>query len=53
MSLFRKAGKKFEETKQAFMVGNDDTFRCESCEHEMDEKSEYCPNCGSSSVIEL
>lgn len=50
MSLFRKAGKTFEEKKQAFLDGDDPGFACRSCEERVAEAYEYCPHCGEASV---
>lgn len=50
MSLFRKAGKKFEETKQSFMAGTDAEYVCRSCEKPVMEDHEYCPHCGEKTV---
>lgn len=49
MSLFRKAGKKFEETKQKF-TGDEEGYVCEACGTALDEDYEYCPHCGESAV---
>ena len=49
MSLFRKAGEKFQETKQAF-IGTEIEYVCRSCQEGVSEKSEYCPHCGEETV---
>ncbi|MFC7166085.1 hypothetical protein [Halospeciosus flavus] len=53
MSLFRKAGKKFEEAKQAFDgdgAETDTTYVCRSCEKSVAENHQYCPHCGEETV---
>lgn len=50
MSLFRKAGQKFEETKRSF-VGGDDSFVCEDCEESVDGDYDHCPHCGADAVV--
>lgn len=50
MSLFEKAGKKFEETKRTFVDGNEAEYVCRSCEKSVAENYEYCPHCGEESV---
>jgi len=49
MSLFRKAGKKFEETKRSVIDG-EAAYVCRSCEEGVGEDYEYCPHCGEASV---
>lgn len=54
MSLFRKAGEKFEETKRAFVDGDGPEsgaeYVCRSCEETVSDDHEYCPHCGEDSV---
>lgn len=50
MSLFEKAGKKFEETKQSFLDGTDAEYVCRACEESVVENYEYCPHCGEETV---
>lgn len=50
MSLFKKAGEKFEETKQAFASGADSGYVCRACEEPVAEDHTYCPHCGEESV---
>lgn len=52
MSLFRKAGAKFEETKRAFIDGDEagDQYVCHSCKESVAEDDEYCPHCGDDAV---
>lgn len=50
MSLFRKAGEKFEETKRIFTDSEEREFICQSCEEPMAENHEYCPHCGEAAV---
>lgn len=50
MNLFRKAGKKFEETKQTFMDGKESEYVCHSCKEPVDEDYEYCPHCGEDAI---
>ena len=50
MGLFRKAGEKFEETKQAFVGGGDADHVCTSCEEAVDGDYTYCPHCGEETV---
>lgn len=50
MSLFEKAGKKFEETKQTFVDGKGAEYVCRSCEEPVAENYEYCPHCGERTV---
>ena len=49
MSLFRKAGKKFEETKKSVLDG-DPAYVCRACEGAVDDDYEYCPHCGEAAV---
>lgn len=48
MGLFRKAGKKFEETKRTVLGDDDSKFQCGSCGEPLSEDFEYCPHCGES-----
>lgn len=50
MSLFRKAGEKFEETKQAFTGGGKSEHVCHSCGEPVDDDHEHCPHCGEEPV---
>lgn len=50
MDLFRKAGEKFEETKQSFMEGKDTPYVCRSCEEPVDDNYDHCPHCGKETV---
>ncbi len=50
MSLFRKVGEKFEETKQSFISGAELEYVCTACEKPVDEDHEHCPHCGERSV---
>lgn len=46
MDIFRKAGRKFEETKQSVM-GEEDEILCEECGEPVPEDVAYCPECGA------
>ena len=50
MSLFSDAGRKFEDTKQAFTSSEGAKYVCASCEKPVDENYEYCPHCGEETV---
>lgn len=50
MSLFKKAGKKFEEAKQTFADGKEAEYVCQSCKEPVSENYEYCPHCGEETV---
>lgn len=50
MSLFRKAGEKFEETKRAFTNAREPAYVCRSCEEPVSEDYEHCPHCGEAAV---
>lgn len=50
MSLFKKAGKKFEEAKETFVDGKEAEYVCRSCEKLVSENYEYCPHCGEETV---
>lgn len=50
MSLFRKAGKKFEETKQSVLETNKAKYQCQSCGEIVEEPFEYCPHCGDAAI---
>ena len=50
MSLFKKAGEKFEETKQSFMSGRETDYVCCACEEPVDEEYDHCPHCGEPAV---
>jgi len=52
MSLFRKAGKKFEEKKRAYVDG-DPEYVCRACEEAVAEAFEYCPHCGEAAVVSI
>ncbi len=49
MSLFRKAGKKFEETKRTYLDG-DPEYVCRGCEEPVAESFDHCPHCGEPAV---
>ncbi|MFA9517196.1 hypothetical protein ACERIT_08260 [Halopenitus sp. H-Gu1] len=46
MSLFRKAGEKFEETKRTFMGEGETQYVCPSCEETISKTDSHCPHCG-------
>ena len=50
MNLFRKAGEKFEETKQTFVDSKETEYVCWSCEGRVAQDYEYCPHCGEETV---
>ncbi|MHC3437544.1 hypothetical protein ACYJ1Y_05420 [Natrialbaceae archaeon A-gly3] len=50
MSLFRKAGEKFEEAKRSFVAGKEAEFVCQSCEEPVATNVENCPHCGEETV---
>lgn len=50
MNLFRKVGKKFEETKQAYLGEEGEKYVCRSCEESLTENHDYCPHCGEATV---
>ncbi|WP_380679846.1 hypothetical protein [Salinigranum sp. GCM10025319] len=50
MSLFKKAGKKFEEAKRTFVDGEKAEYVCRSCTEAVSENYEYCPHCGEETV---
>lgn len=50
MSLFKKAGKKFEETKRTLVDGTEVEYVCQSCEEPVAENYEHCPHCGEATV---
>lgn len=50
MSLFEKAGKKFEETRQSLLDGSGAQYVCRACEESVREDYEYCPHCGGETV---
>jgi Zn finger protein HypA/HybF involved in hydrogenase expression len=50
MSLFKKAGKTFEEAKQTFVEGEEAEYVCRSCEEPVADNYEYCPHCGEETV---
>jgi rubrerythrin len=52
MSLFRKAGKKFEETKQTYLDG-DPEYVCRACEETVTEAFDHCPHCGEPAVAPI
>ncbi len=51
MSLFQRVGRKFEETKQAFLDAGDYPYYCEACEETLTEEYETCPHCGADAVV--
>lgn len=50
MSLFKKVGEKFEETRRAFIGGKEVDYVCRSCEQPVSQDFEHCPHCGEPSV---
>lgn len=50
VSLFKKAGKTFEEAKQTFVEGEEAEYVCRSCEEPVADNYEYCPHCGEETV---
>ena len=50
MSLFDRAGRKFEELKQSFVSGRDATHVCRACEEPLAEDANRCPHCGEDAV---
>jgi rubrerythrin len=50
MNLFKKAGKKFEETKRTLVDDGEAEYVCRSCESPVAENHEYCPHCGEGTV---
>ncbi|MFB6149939.1 MAG: hypothetical protein ABEJ48_09770 [Halobacteriales archaeon] len=50
MSLFEKAGKKFEATKRSFMEGKEAEYVCQSCKEPVEEDYDHCPHCGEATV---
>jgi predicted RNA-binding Zn-ribbon protein involved in translation (DUF1610 family) len=50
MSLFERAGRKFEETKRALVDEADAAYVCRSCEEAVTTNAEYCPHCGEATV---
>ncbi len=50
MSLFRKAGEKFEETKRAIISRDGADFACTSCEKSVTQAYEECPYCGEDAI---
>lgn len=53
MSLFRKAGEKFEETKRTLMGDVDEDYVCRSCEKPLTQDYEECPYCGETAIAEV
>lgn len=51
MSLFRKLGEKFEETKQSFEDAREEPgFRCTECTEAVTEMYDTCPYCGVDAI---
>jgi len=50
MSLFRKAGEKFEETRRAIVGDGTAAYVCQSCEEPVAEDYDHCPHCGEATV---
>lgn len=50
MSLFRKAGKKFEETKRTLIADETGEYICRSCREAVAKDYEYCPHCGEDTI---
>lgn len=50
MSLFRKAGEKFEEAKQSFVAGKEAESVCRACEVPVTADVENCPHCGEETI---
>ena len=53
MSLFRKAGEKFEQTKRSLMAKDNVEFRCEACEEPVTQNYDECPHCGEDAVVSV
>lgn len=53
MDFFRKAGRRFEETKKAFLEGGDVEYACLECEEAVTENYDECPYCGADSVVSV
>lgn len=50
MSLFEKAGKKFEEAKRTFVDGKQAEYARQSCQESVTGTHEHCPHCGEETV---
>lgn len=50
MSLFEKAGRKFEETKRTLADGKEAEYVCRTCEEPVAEDYDHCPHCGERTV---
>jgi len=50
MSLFRKAGERFEETKRALVGDDTPEYVCRACEEPVTEAYDHCPHCGDPTV---
>lgn len=50
MSLFSRAGKKFEEAKQSVVGGDEPAYVCRSCEKAVSKDYDHCPHCGEGPV---
>ena len=50
MSLFRKAGEKFEEAKRTYSEAKGAGYVCQACEEPVTENYDHCPHCGEESV---
>lgn len=50
MSLFRRAGRKFEEQKQRVMGDGEAEYVCRSCRESLSDEHDYCPHCGAETI---
>lgn len=50
VSLFERAGRKYEAVKQSFVSGRDAAYVCRDCEEPVAADHEYCPHCGEPAV---
>ncbi|ERH10357.1 MAG: hypothetical protein J07HX64_02130 [halophilic archaeon J07HX64] len=51
MSLFRKAGERFQETKERMLGGED--YACRTCERAVEKEYDHCPHCGKPTVVQV
>lgn len=51
MSLFRKAGEKFEQTKRTVLGDDEAEYVCRSCEEAVAADYRHCPHCGEETVV--
>jgi rubrerythrin len=51
MSIFHRAGQRFQETKEQMLGGEE--FACRTCERAVEREYDHCPHCGEPTVVSV